>query len=103
MGPTMAAIWRDQFTRLRNADRSFHEVPDLFSAEVLDACPEVGDLSAEPETFKRNLLENSGVTEEELPFSPNGIFFARPADSFPSPADLATVSMDSFYSPPEEF
>lgn len=74
MGPTMLAIWRREFTRIRDGDRFYYEAPGLFSQELKDKIPRVNSLFTKADAFRAILLRNTEITESELP---SRLFFSN--------------------------
>lgn len=66
MGPTMFAIWNDEFTRLRDGDRFFYRVPNLFSQQLLNDLPRLRQIYSERDTMAQIVLRNSDVTAGEI-------------------------------------
>lgn len=67
MGKTMLEIWKTEFRRIRDGDRFYFQVKDLFPKKILDSVPRVKALFTNEDTFRAILLRNTCITEEELP------------------------------------
>lgn len=67
MGPTMLAIWKNEFRRIRDGDRFYYQIFGLFPKEIMDNIPRVKALFTKEDTFRAILLRNTDITEKELP------------------------------------
>lgn len=68
MGPTMLALWRREFSRLRDGDSFYYQASGMFSRTMMDKIPRVRALFNKSEdTFRSLLLRNTDIVESELP------------------------------------
>lgn len=68
MGPTMLALWRREFVRLRDGDSFYYQASGMFSNATMEKIPRVRALFSKTEdTFRAILLRNTDVVESELP------------------------------------
>eukprot|EP00178_Gracilaria_changii_P007928 TRINITY_DN24622_c0_g1_i1.p1 TRINITY_DN24622_c0_g1~~TRINITY_DN24622_c0_g1_i1.p1 ORF type:complete len:636 (+),score=83.21 TRINITY_DN24622_c0_g1_i1:175-2082(+) len=71
IGRTNAALWKTEFTRLRDGDRFFYLDNDRHQQipqEVLEAIPAIKrDVVMAPMVFRRVLLRNTGIQRADVP------------------------------------
>lgn len=68
MGPTMLALWRREFVRLRDGDSFYHQASGMFSNAMMEKVPRVRALFNKTEdTLRSMLLRNTDIVESELP------------------------------------
>lgn len=74
LGPLFAAIWEDQFTKLRDGDRFYFEQEDIFTLEQKVRIPTLKYLTDNKgglgNVMKRIILKNTAIKENEISASP---------------------------------
>lgn len=69
MGRTMMRIWEKEFGRLRDGDWFYFRNEKAYPKDLLEKFDRVKQVLSEKETFKRLILRNTKITEEDLPHS----------------------------------
>lgn len=66
MGPTLFAIWDKEFSRLRDGDRFFYKIPNLFGKELMKEFPRLKEIYNEKDTMAQIILRNTDITSAEI-------------------------------------
>lgn len=83
-GRTCFRIWKREFERIRDGDRFYFRADNAFSSQVANV-PEVIEMlrpAGETDIFRRILLDNTNISEDELPPK---LFFANCPRGAPEP------------------
>lgn len=68
VGPTMAAVWATEFTRLRDGDQFFYLRTEMLPSLLTSTFPEcVRDLTTGRDLFRDIIIRNTGITADQLP------------------------------------
>lgn len=65
-GPTLYAMWVEEFGRLRDGDRFFYSNSNLFSPTMFTQFPRLRDILYGRDTMKKIILRNTDITEGEI-------------------------------------
>lgn len=66
VGPTLFAIWVEEFGRLRDGDRFFYSNKDLFKSEMLVRFPRLTEILSGSDSMEKVILRNTNITKEEI-------------------------------------
>lgn len=66
MGPTLLAVWKREFLRIRDGDRFYYEKAGMFSKQLKQKIPRVRNLFTNQDTFRAILLRNTDINNKDL-------------------------------------